>query len=127
MTKKKIASAVEGKETVVQCQGMNFLEQQPRSSTAFHKRESSRAVTYSRKAQNLSSPSSVIISPNFFVLTRQQYLMVFAVGAASSLGSSKTRMSVMQTEQRVVVGKQASNLYNCRCLPKFSHMVFVNK
>lgn len=53
--------------------------------------------------------------------------MVFAVDAASSVGSNKSRMSVMQSEKRVAVGKQASNLCDCRCLPKFSNMVFVNK
>lgn len=53
--------------------------------------------------------------------------MVFAVCAASSVGSSKTSMSVMQTEERVVVGEQASNLGNYSRLPKFSHMVFVKK
>lgn len=49
------------------------------------------------------------------------------MGAASSVGSCKTRMSVMQTEKRVGVGKQASNLCNCTCLLEFSHMVLVNK
>ena len=48
-------------------------------------------LTPSRKARDLSSHSSVIRSPNLFGLTRQQYLLVFAVDAAYSVGQQQNQ------------------------------------